>query len=181
MAALPMDPPKGKSAMSSAVRSNSTGEVALQRKRRPARGTMRAINFVGIYELDPIVRIQQAETGLPAADVGATARSMNVPYRRVIDILEYSKATITRKVANGLRLTRDESERLLGLQKLVGQVEKMVRLCGDSHGFDAPVWVERFLATPCPAFGGIKPEDLMPSSEGRQLVESCVARMSADV
>lgn len=177
----PRHPKPGSLKTSSSASTPSKAKVAAKPQREPGRALSkkRGVNFVEVYGLDRIARIRQAKTGLPALAVSATARSMNVPDQRVLDILKYPKATIARKIAAGGRLTLDESERLLGLQMLIGQVEVMVHSLGRGEGFDAPTWVDHFLATPCAALGGVKPEEFMPLSEGRQLIADIVSRMGA--
>ena len=53
----------------------------------------------------------------------------------------FSRATISRKEKDATVLSKDESERLLGVETLVGMVQNMVEQSGDPTGFDAARWV----------------------------------------
>jgi putative toxin-antitoxin system antitoxin component (TIGR02293 family) len=84
-----------------------------------------------------------------------------------------------RKVRQRRRLNQDESERVVGVARLIGQVEQMVRESGDLEGFDAARWVAAWLQRSVPALGGSRPGDLMDTAEGREIVSSLVAQMQS--
>ena len=73
-------------------------------------------------------------------------------------------------------LPGDGSVRAIGVARLVGQVEAMVLESGDPAGFDAAAWVARWLTEPLPAFGGVRPAELMDTIEGQALVSSALAK-----
>ena len=70
----------------------------------------------------------------------------------------------------------DESERLIGFAKLVGQVEAMIQDSGNRPNFDARAWVARWLVEPLPAFGGARPIEFMDTMEGQGLVSAALAK-----
>ena len=70
----------------------------------------------------------------------------------------------------------DESERIIGFAKLVGQLEPMIQDSGDPTNFDARAWVARWLVEPLPAFGGARPVELMGTMEGQGLVSVVLAK-----
>jgi putative toxin-antitoxin system antitoxin component (TIGR02293 family) len=94
-------------------------------------------------------------------------------------MLGMARATIKRKQREGKRLSQDESERIVGIARLVGQVEQMVRESGDSEGFDAGPWVAAWLDRPLPALGGAQPGTLMDTAEGRQIVSDLLAQIQS--
>lgn len=67
-------------------------------------------------------------------------------------------------------LSRDESERVLGIASLIGKVQTMVDESGEPTGFDAALWVAAWLARPLPALGGATPASYMDTFEGQKLV-----------
>jgi hypothetical protein len=69
------------------------------------------------------------------------------------EILKLSQATVNRKAARDEMLSLDEGERVIGMVKLIGQVEAMVQESGDPEGFDAAAWVARWLREPLPNTG----------------------------
>ena len=70
-------------------------------------------------------------------------------------------------------------ERVVGLVKLVGQIEAMVEESGDPEGFDAPEWLSRWLREPLPALGGDRPINLLDTMEGQALVSRALAQMQS--
>jgi len=69
--------------------------------------------------------------------------------------------------------------RTKAIQRLVAQVEALVRTAGNQEGFNANDWLTRWLDTPCPALARRKPGQLLDSPEGFTLVSATIARMSS--
>lgn len=88
-------------------------------------------------------------------------------------------STLNRKTKEGEALTQDESERVPGLARLIGQVQAMVDDSGDPSGFDARAWTARWLSEPLPTPGGTWPLDLMDTMEGQGLVAKTPARIQS--
>ena len=77
-------------------------------------------------------------------------------------------------------LSAAESERVIGIAGLVGQLEAMIQESGDPEGFDAPSWMSRWLQEPLPSLGGRLPIDLMDTMEGQALVSTAIARVRGE-
>jgi putative toxin-antitoxin system antitoxin component (TIGR02293 family) len=88
-----------------------------------------------------------------------------------------ASATVNRKSRDQKPLSSDESSRVIGMARLVGQVQAMVEESGDPEGFDAATWVAEWLEQPLPALGGRRPAELMDTPEGQNLVSNLVARL----
>ena len=76
-------------------------------------------------------------------------------------------------------LSQDESERALGIARLVGQIEKIVGESGDVEGFDAVQWTAAWLQRSNPALGGRAPGEFMDTADGRALVSRLIAQMQS--
>jgi uncharacterized protein (DUF2384 family) len=76
-------------------------------------------------------------------------------------------------------LSQDESERALGIARLIGLVEKIVGESGEPAGFDAARWTAAWLERPNNALGGKTPGDFMDTADGRALVAGLVAQMQS--
>lgn len=154
----------------------------LQRRQRaratpaPARGTAApardfvVISSTQLYRSDPQLRIEVIRRGIPAASVGQLSARMGVSKEHLINSLHLSRATINRKEREGTPLSSDESERVLGVETLIGMVQTMVEQSGEAEGFDAPRWVSSWLAQPLPALAGATPASYMDTFEGQKLV-----------
>jgi uncharacterized protein (DUF2384 family) len=71
----------------------------------------------------------------------------------------------------------NESELDIGLARMIGEVEAMVRESGDLEGFNAAEWLSRWLREPLPALGGRMPITLLDTMTGQALVSQELARM----
>ena len=135
------------------------------------------LNFLGMYRADPMERIQIIKRGMPARTVEAMAKRMAVPKEGLVATLGLARATVDRKARDNKTLSTDDSARVLGMARLVGQVEEMVAESGDSTGFDAAAWVAQWLQSPLPALGGKPPAEFMDTADGQALVSTLMARM----
>jgi putative toxin-antitoxin system antitoxin component (TIGR02293 family) len=135
-----------------------------------------SIHYRGVYEADPIARVMSIKQGVPAIVVDTVAREMKVPKERLLGTLGIARATLDRKAKDNKPLSPEESSRVMGLARLVGQVEAIVRESGNPEGFSAPEWVATWLAQPLPALGGHAPGELMDTAEGQQIVSNLLER-----
>jgi putative toxin-antitoxin system antitoxin component (TIGR02293 family) len=132
-------------------------------------------DFLDVYNFLPQQRIELIRSGVPAKDVGLLAKNMKVSKEVLIASLGIPRATLSRKERDAKPLSPDESERLLGVKALIGQVQSMVAESGDPDGFDAAHWVSGWLNTPLPALGGQRPASYMDTVEGQKLVANLLA------
>ena len=66
---------------------------------------------------------------------------------------------------------------MVEFEGLVRQVEAMVEDGGRAPGFDARGWLVRWMTTPVPALGNVRPVDLMGTVEGRSLVTQTLTQI----
>lgn len=128
-----------------------------------------------IYSVDPQVRIDMIRRGMSAATVGQLSQRMGLSKEFLLASLGLSRATINRKERDATLLSKDESERILGVLSLIGLVETMVRQSGDPTGFDAARWLGGWLAQAVPALGGATPASYLDTFEGQKLLGNLLA------
>lgn len=133
------------------------------------------MHFGEIYRSDPSERIAVIKHGVEAGDFARIARSMARSKEELSRTLGLSVTTIDRKAKAGEKLSPDQGERVVGIAKLIGQVQTMVEQSGDPIGFDAAQWLACWLDEPLPALGGQRPAEYMDTAEGRELVSSLLA------
>ncbi len=160
--------------MSKSLASRSSEKRAIAK--RPPSGPM---NFVNVFQADAIERVRMVKKGIPASAVENIAKRMAMPKERLVLTLGFARATVDRKARENKSLSADESSRLLGMARLVGQVQAMVDESGNPDGFNAAEWVARWLEQPLPALGGQRPAELMDTPDGQRLVADLVARMQS--
>lgn len=88
----------------------------------------------------------------------------------LLSSLGLSRATISRKEQAAGVLSKNESERMLGVETLIGMVQTMIEQSGNPTGFDAARWLSDWLTKPLPALAGATPASYMDTFEGQKLV-----------
>lgn len=130
-----------------------------------------------IYLSSPTERISRIQKGIPAKRTKMILNDMGIDQKSFLEAIGLKTATINKKVKEDATLAIDEGERLLGVAKLIGQVESMISESGTTKGFDAPSWIARWLKEPLPALGGRKPIEFLDTMEGQGLVADALLQI----
>jgi putative toxin-antitoxin system antitoxin component (TIGR02293 family) len=137
------------------------------------------LSYLGLYRASPLERISLIKRGVPASEVKNLFVDLHIGQGLGFKALNLSTATVNKKAKRGDVLSSEESERVIGLAKLVGQLEAMIQESGDLTGFDARAWMAGWLTEPLAAFGGARPADLIDTMEGQGLVSSALAKLQS--
>ncbi len=129
-----------------------------------------------LFRATPLERIDLVRRGVPARFVPTLSAAMSQSKERIYAASGLPRATIDRKIRASQRLNPDESERIIGLARLIGQAHQMVAESGDLAGFDAARWVGEWLSARVAALGGRTPGEFLDTAEGRELVSHFLAR-----
>ena len=132
-----------------------------------------------LYDFGRVDRIDLVKQGVPARLLTLLASDMHVPRERLYLWLGIARTTANRKLKAGETLNQDESERALGVARLIGQVQKIMSESGDVADFDAAGWTAVWLAEPNAALGHRTPGEFMDTSDGRALVAGLIAQMQS--
>jgi putative toxin-antitoxin system antitoxin component (TIGR02293 family) len=138
-----------------------------------------AVYGTQISRLDPQARIALIRQGIPSSTIGNLAVRMGMSKEYLLSSLGLSRATISRKEKDAVVLSKDESERVLGVETLIGMVQTMVEQSGDPAGFDAARWVSNWLSKPLPALAGATPASYMDTFEGQKLVAELLSMIQS--
>jgi len=90
-------------------------------------------------------RLERIKRGVSAGEVMKLAVLMNTSQDRLMKRLGLPRATVVRKTKAHQNLSTEQGERVVGLSKLVGQVQTIVEESGNLEGFDAAHWVGQWL------------------------------------
>lgn len=132
-----------------------------------------------LYRASTVDRVLIVKTGVPARYTRVLAIGMAVSKDKLYQTVGLTRATVDRKVQRDDLLNQDESERVVGIARLVGQVQSLVRESGDSNDFDAAKWLASWLDKPLPALAGKRPGEFMDTAEGRALVSDLLAQQQS--
>lgn len=142
-------------------------------------GVVKVFSYIAVFRADPLARVQMVRRGVDARAVDSLAKEMNSSREMLLGRLGLAPATFKRRVQDGKPLSTEASERVLGVAKLIGQVQAMVETSGDPKGFDAAAWVGQWLEQPLAALGGQRPAELMDTAEGQGIVANLLERVQS--
>jgi uncharacterized protein (DUF2384 family) len=94
--------------------------------------------------------------GIRAAEAKRIIAELAIGQAAALKALSLSPATVNKKAKQNQPLSPSESERVIGLARLVGQMEAAIQESGDPEGFDAAAWMSNWLNEPVPALGGAR-------------------------
>jgi putative toxin-antitoxin system antitoxin component (TIGR02293 family) len=120
------------------------------------------------YEAPLEERMALLRRGVPARWLRELASAMDLGRTTLCEQLGLKLSTVNRKLQHHLLLSPDESEQLMGLQRLIGQAEALVRDCGDPEGFEASRWLAGWLQQPQASLGGACPARYLDTVDGRE-------------
>ena len=127
-------------------------------------------------------RIALVRSGIAADDVPSLIAALELPTSAVLNALQIARTSLARRIAKRSVLALDESERVVGLVGLIGQVAQMLQDSGvpeQSSTSQAAKWLGAWLAVPNNALGGAQPVAYLDTAEGRGLVSHVLGAMEA--
>lgn len=136
--------------------------------------------FRSFYQRSVGSLAEEALQGVSAGELVRVGRALDRSNEYVFRIIGIPSATAKRKLKNAERMSPEQSERLLGLERLIGQVETMLDDSGTpGEAFDAPSWLADWLDRPCPALGNRRPAEYMGTRMGQEVIEGLLAQMQS--
>lgn len=133
------------------------------------------------WVMEPIDRITLVKTGVPLELHRRLACDLHVSRAQLSRWLGFSPNAIARKARLGRPLGRVEGERLLGLARLVGEVEQILFESGSPTDFDAARWMSGWLVQPQSRLHGLPPIAYIDIADGRTLLSTLLRQMQSGV
>lgn len=160
--------------MPSVIARKTAAKVA---RKNPLAVSQLDFSFTHIYQVEPLDRIKIIRDGVPARYINIISDSMGITKDALFKFLNLPKSTVDKKsVANQL-LPMEQGERLIGMAKLVGQVESIVSESGNLDGFNAAKWVAYWIERPSPALGGEKPSAYLDTISGQEMISDLLSKI----
>lgn len=153
-------------------------QVATAQKKPSAPGDD-VFPFTKIFRATPADRIGFIKAGVPATKAKKLIAILHFDQGVLLSALNLKTATVNRKAKRNETLSTEDGERVIGLAKLVGQLEAMIEESGEAKGFDSTAWLSQWLREPLPALGGARPMELLDTMEGQALVAQTLAQVQS--
>jgi putative toxin-antitoxin system antitoxin component (TIGR02293 family) len=142
-------------------------------------GSKSFVDFRRFYEAAPMEQVCVVKRGVNARLIDVLATSMQIPKAKLIGTLGLARATIQRKCRQQTALSSDETSRVIGMSKLIGQVQAMVDEAGAVENFAPAAWAAQWLDQTLPALNGRRPRELMDTAEGQAAVSQLLGRLQS--
>ncbi len=125
----------------------------------------------------PHEMIEQIRRGVPAVLVAELSHDLGLSRVTLAAFLGLSYGAVGRRIRIGQSLPPAESERVLGVQRLIVQVHTVVEESGSGRatGFDAARWLGSWLREPIPALGRQPPGSYLDTMEGQKFISNVLA------
>lgn len=137
------------------------------------------VAYVDLYRAPATDRIRIIKDGVPASTVKRLIADLRLDQHVLFGALNLKTATVNRRAARDEALPSAEGERVIGIAKLVGQLEAMLEESGETSGFEARSWLSTWLREPLPALGGVRPISLLDTMEGQSLVSRALSQIQS--
>jgi putative toxin-antitoxin system antitoxin component (TIGR02293 family) len=131
-----------------------------------------------LFRASRMQRVKIVKKGVPARYTGVLAAGMRMSKDKFYSTVGLPRATVDRKVRANKRLNLDESERVVGIARLVGQAQSLVQDSGGPADFDGARWLAEWSSGRCRARREA-PGEFMDTSEGRALVSDLLAQQQS--
>jgi hypothetical protein len=132
-------------------------------------------DFTVTYFLSRADTVALIKRGIYADDIRKMACYMGVTRKQIAIMLAVSAAVVATGAGRRQLLTPVHAHRLVGLGKLVGQLQAIVAHSGGSDNFDAMHWLAQWLFRPNAALGWTAPAAHMSTLKGQQQLSDLLA------
>lgn len=152
-----------------------------KRGRRAAKRGGAPAAFIDIYKATPSQRVDWIERGIASTVALNIVATASRDKSETLAALALPVATFNRKIKAKAVFSPQESERLLGFARLIGQVEAMLEGRAGADGFDPRAWLSEWLRAPLPALDNRRPIEFLGTIEGQNLVSTTLDRIAGGV
>jgi hypothetical protein len=140
------------------------------------RQTNKRLRYIELYQMPQFDYLQHVIDGVSSQSIPDLVFDMGISQSSICKMLGLSPSTISRKVSAGQCLSTTEGELVLGIAKLIGQLQVMVEEYGDPEGFNPATWLISWVQAPLPAIRDEKPAKYLRSINGQQFLSTMMAK-----
>lgn len=140
--------------------------------------TLKPLHYKEVFQTTCYHRMQLIKQGIPASVLIKLAKSMRTSREHLITALGFPRTAILRKIQRRQNLSITQAERIIGLAKLIGQIEIMVA-ASQVNDFNAAMWLGDWLYRPLPALGNHQPKEFMDTYTGQEMLSTLLFQMQS--
>ena len=147
-----------------------------------APGGVRSIPYAALGRLSSVESSTLVRRGIEAESVKLMARDLGLDQSLLADALHIARSTLGRKLARRGLLSVEDSAKVLGVARLVGEVDRILAESGDPalmKDFSVVQWVGEWMQAPVGALGFRRPLDYLDNVYSQQIVFQLLGQMQA--
>jgi putative toxin-antitoxin system antitoxin component (TIGR02293 family) len=134
--------------------------------------------FLKAFKESPADQVQEIKRGLQVDRLDEVSKAIGEKPDYLSRVLDIPGANISRWRKTGdKKMNKEASERVLGMEKLIGQVQSMVSDFGNPEGFDAGKWFRSWSEEPNPALNSLAPVRFLDTVTGQQHISNLLMAM----
>lgn len=154
-------------AASKVLRQSATGQVVRYSRREGIDAYLKEM-----HEATPLEMVEIERIGVPGAFITDLSKRMDIPSKRIFEVLRIPPATAARKTAPGANVDGRAGLAAIGMIKLISLAQDIVddSTAENAKGFDVVRWLGQWIEQPQAALGGRKPADYLDTPTGIEIV-----------
>jgi putative toxin-antitoxin system antitoxin component (TIGR02293 family) len=141
------------------------------------------LSYATIAIQSPSENSDVVRRGIGAAFVRRLARDLEIDQSTLTAHMGIARSTFSRKLKNDESLSHGDGAIALGVARMIGEVDRMLRESGDPEqmgaSFDVAEWTGRWLEQPVGALGNRRPLDYLDNAFGQETVLQIIRQMQS--
>lgn len=125
-----------------------------------------------MHDATPLEMVEMERLGVPGAFITDLSKRMDIPSKRIYEVLRIPPATAARKSNQGANVDGRAGLAAIGMIKLISLAQEIVddSTADEAKEFDVVRWLGQWIEQPQPALGGSKPSEYLDTPTGVELV-----------
>lgn len=134
-----------------------------------------------MHEATPLEMVEIERIGVPGAFITDLSKRMDIPSKRIFEVLRIPPATAARKSAPGENVDGRAGLAAIGMIKLIRVAQEILddSTSDAAKDFDVVRWLGQWIEQPQPALGGRKPAEYLDTPTGIELVCRVIGAMQS--
>jgi putative toxin-antitoxin system antitoxin component (TIGR02293 family) len=141
------------------------------------------MSYATIAAQSPSENSEVVRRGVPAEFVRRLADDLAIDQSMLTDHMGIARSTFSRKLKNAEALSNGDGAIALGVARIIGEVDRILRESGDpeqmGESFHVAEWTGQWLKQPVMALGNRRPLDYLDNAFGQETVLQLIRQMQS--
>jgi len=141
------------------------------------------LSYVTIATQSPSENSDVVHRGIGAGFIRRLANDLEIDQATLTDHMGIARSTFSRKLRNDEALSMGDAAIALGVARLIGEIDKLLRESGDpeqmGESFHVAEWTGQWFKQPVGALGNRRPLDYLDNAFGQETVLQLIRQMQS--